>query len=60
MTGSDANPAGYGCLGTCAHEHYDCAALKDSVKAGLKPAVPDAGFAAGLAKQPPLPEGCDF
>lgn len=39
---------------------YGGAAFKGSVKAGFKPAVPDAGFAAGLAKQPPLPEGCDF
>jgi hypothetical protein len=39
---------------------YDGAAIKGSVKTGFKPAVPDAGFAAGLAKQPPLPEGCDF
>jgi hypothetical protein len=39
---------------------YGGAALKGSVKTGFKPAVPDAGFAAGLAKQAPLPEGCDF
>jgi hypothetical protein len=43
------NPSGYGGV-----------ALKGSVKAGFKQAVPDAGFAAGLAKLPPLPEGCDF
>jgi hypothetical protein len=35
-------------------------ALKSSVKTGFKPAVPEAGFTAGLAKQAPLPEGCDF
>jgi hypothetical protein len=39
---------------------YSGVALKGSVKTGFKPAVPDAGFAAGLAKQAPLPEGCDF
>jgi hypothetical protein len=43
------NPGGYG-----------GAVLQGSAKAGFKPAVPAAGFAAGLAKQPPLPEGCDF
>jgi hypothetical protein len=31
-----------------------------SVKTGFKQAVPDAGFAAGLAKQMPLPESRDF
>lgn len=39
---------------------YGDTALKGSVKAGFKPVVPEVGFATGLAKQPPLPEGCDF
>jgi hypothetical protein len=39
---------------------YGGAALKGSVKAGFKPAVPGAGFAYDLAKQSPLPDGCDF
>jgi len=39
---------------------YGGAALKGSVKAGFKPAVPGAGFANDLAKQAPLPDGCDF
>jgi hypothetical protein len=39
---------------------YGGMAFKGSVKAGFKQAVPDAGFAAGLAKQAPLPAGCDF
>jgi hypothetical protein len=39
---------------------YSGAVLKGSVKTGFKPAVPEAGFAVGLARQPPLPEGCDF
>jgi hypothetical protein len=39
---------------------YGGVAFKGSVKAGFKQAVPDAEFAAGLAKQPPLPDGCDF
>ena len=39
---------------------YGGAAHKGSVKAGFKPAIPDAGFAAGLAKQAPLPDGCNF
>lgn len=43
------NTAGYGGM-----------AFKGSVKAGFKPFVPDAGFAAGLANQAPLPDGCDF
>lgn len=43
------NPGGYGGV-----------AFKGSVKAGFKQAVPDAGFVAGLAKQAPLPDGCDF
>ena len=43
------NPGGYG--GTV---------FKGSVKTGFKPAVPDTEFATGLAKQAPLPDGCDF
>ena len=39
---------------------YDGIAFKGSVKTGFKQAMPDAGFAAGLAKQAPLPDGCDF
>jgi len=39
---------------------YGGTAFKGSVKSGFKPAVPDEGFAAGLVKQPPLPDGCDF
>jgi hypothetical protein len=39
---------------------YGGVAFKGSVKTGFKPAMPNAGFAVGLAKQPPLPEGCDF
>jgi hypothetical protein len=39
---------------------YGAAAFKGSVKTGFKPAVPAAGFAAALAKQAPLPEGCNF
>jgi hypothetical protein len=39
---------------------YGGAAFKGSVKAGFKPTEPLPSFAAGLAKQPPLPEGCDF
>lgn len=39
---------------------YGGVAFKGSVKTGFKQAVPDAGFASGLAKQAPLPEGCDF
>ncbi len=39
---------------------YGSMAFKGSVKAGFKPAMSGAGFAAGLAKQQPLPEGCDF
>jgi len=35
-------------------------AMKGSVKTGFKPAVLDAGFAVGVAKQPPLPDGCAF
>jgi hypothetical protein len=35
-------------------------AFKGSAKAGFKQAVPDAEFAVGLAKQAPLPDGCDF
>ena len=40
--------------------NYGGAALKGSVKTGFKNAAPEIGFAAGLAKQPPLPDGCDF
>lgn len=39
---------------------YGGIALKGSIKTGFKQAVPDAGFAIVLAKQPPLPDGCDF
>lgn len=39
---------------------YGGAAFKGSVKAGFKPTEPSPNFATGLAKQPPLPEGCDF
>jgi hypothetical protein len=39
---------------------YGGAAFKGSVKTGFKQAVLDAGFATGLAKQAPLPDGCDF
>jgi hypothetical protein len=39
---------------------YGGIAFQGSVKTGFKPAVPDSGFATGLAKQQPLPEGCDF
>jgi hypothetical protein len=39
---------------------YGGMAFKGSVKAGFKQAAPDTEFAAGLAKQAPLPEGCDF
>ncbi len=39
---------------------YGSMAFKGSVKAGFKPAMSEVGFAAGLAKQRPLPEGCDF
>lgn len=39
---------------------YGDTAFKGSVKAGFKQAVPQGGFAASLAKQPPLPDGCDF
>ena len=39
---------------------YGGMAFKGSVKTGFKQAVPDAGFAADLAKQAPLPDGCDF
>jgi hypothetical protein len=39
---------------------YGGMAFQGSVKTGFKPAVPDSGFATGLAKQQPLPEGCDF
>lgn len=39
---------------------YGGEALKGSVKSGFKPAVPEAGFASGVARQPPLPDGCAF
>ena len=39
---------------------YGGTVLKGSVKTGFKQAAPEVGFAAGLAKQMPLPEGCDF
>lgn len=39
---------------------YGGVAFKDSVKTVFKQALSDAGFAAGLAKQTSLPEGCDF
>lgn len=39
---------------------YGGMAFKGSVKTGFKQAVSDAGFAVDLAKQAPLPDGCDF
>lgn len=39
---------------------YGGSALKGSVKTGFKPAAPALGFATGLSKQAPLPDGCDF
>lgn len=39
---------------------YGGVAFKGSVKTGFKNTVPEIGFATGLAKQPPLPDGCDF
>ena len=39
---------------------YGGASVKGSVNTGFKPALPEAGFAAGLATQPPLPDGCAF
>ena len=39
---------------------YGGMAFKGSVKTGFKQAMPDVEFAAGLAKQAPLPDGCDF
>lgn len=39
---------------------YGGMAFKGSVKTGFKQAMPDAEFATGLAKQAPLPDGCDF
>ncbi len=39
---------------------YGSMAFKGSVKGGFASAEPPANFAAGLAKQQPLPEGCDF
>jgi len=39
---------------------YGSVAAKGSVKTGFTRAEPPADFAAGLAKQPPLPDGCAF
>jgi hypothetical protein len=39
---------------------YGGAALKGTVAKGFVRAEPPAQFAAALAKQPPLPQGCDF
>lgn len=39
---------------------YGGTALKGSVKTGFKPTMPATGFATGLSKQAPLPDGCDF
>lgn len=39
---------------------YGGAALKGSVAGGFEGALPAAGFAAALEKQPPLPDGCAF
>jgi hypothetical protein len=39
---------------------YGGAAFKGSVKTGFKQAMLEATFATGLAKQAPLPDGCDF
>ncbi len=39
---------------------YGGVVFKGSVKTGFAKAEPPANFAAGLAKQVPLPEGCDF
>jgi hypothetical protein len=39
---------------------YGGVAFKGSVKTGFARAEPPANFAAGLAKQAPLPDGCDF
>jgi len=39
---------------------YGGTLFKGSVTAGFARAVSPAGFAAGLAKQPPLPDGCAF
>lgn len=46
-----------------AHQHpqgYGGVAFRGSVRAGFRAAAPPTGFAAGLAKTPPLPAGCDF
>jgi hypothetical protein len=46
-----------------AHQHpqgYGGVAFRGSVRTGFRAAVPPAGFAAALAKTPPLPAGCDF
>jgi hypothetical protein len=39
---------------------YGGIAFMGSLKTGFIQAKPDAGFAADLAKQAPLPDGCDF
>jgi hypothetical protein len=39
---------------------YGGMAFKGSVKTGFAKAELPANFAAGLANQPPLPDGCDF
>ena len=39
---------------------YGGQALKGTVNAGFKPALPATGFATGLANQSPLPDGCAF
>ncbi len=39
---------------------YGGMAFKGSVKTGFAKAEPSANFAPALAKQPPLPDGCDF
>lgn len=39
---------------------YGGTAFKGSVKTGFKQAIPENGFAAGLAQQSPLPDGCNF
>lgn len=39
---------------------YGGSAFKGSVRAGFKQVALEVGFASGLAKHPPLPDGCDF
>jgi hypothetical protein len=39
---------------------YGGVAMKGTVRAGFAPADPGPGFAAELAKKPPLPDGCAF